>query len=297
MKTLNTCMAVALTLLAGACASASAPETTAARIVAIEPFEAEAIASRNVWVWLPPGYDASKDRYPVVYMQDGQNLFDSAKANFGVEWEIDETMTNLIASGEVRPAIIVGIQSSPMRFEEYMPKKAATGDVVEPGVEGYPSFKTADLVADRYLAFMVDELKPQIDARFRTLFGPADTFVFGSSMGGLISAYAVSEHPDVFGGAACISTHWPAGNGATVEYFSRSLPTPGGHRFYFDYGTATLDALYEPHQLRMDAGMESRGYRRGIDWVTEKFDGAEHNEKSWAVRAHNPLKFLLGPPR
>lgn len=284
-------------LLAAGCASAIASAPSPARFVSFEPFPAVAVQPREVWVLLPRGYDESAERFPIIYMHDGQNLFDAAKANFGVEWEIDETMERLIAAGEIRPAIVVGVQSSKKRFEEYMPKKAASGDVVSTGVDGYPTFRAADLIADQYLIFIVDELKSAIDSKFRTLTGPADTFIFGSSMGGLISAYAVSEYPEVFGGAASISTHWPAADGAAVDYLGRALPAPGRHRFYFDYGTATLDALYEPYQQRMDAAMEGRGYRRGVDWVTLKFEGAEHNEKSWSARADRPLKFLLGPPR
>lgn len=298
MTAIRAWAAAILSLIASGCLSATpkTAETSAARIVAYVPYGAKAVEPRNVWVWLPPDYEESNDRYPVIYMHDGQNLFDAEKANFGVEWEIDETMERLIAAGEIRPAIIVGVASSQKRFEEYMPKKAAIGDTVETGVANYPVFKTADLIADRYLAFLVDELKPEIDAGFRTLPGAEDTFVFGSSMGGLISAYAVSEYPDVFSAAACISTHWPADDGAAIDYFARAFPAPGRHRFYFDYGTATLDSLYEPHQLRMDAVMHGRGYRRGGDWVTRKFDGAEHNERSWAQRAEHPLKFLLGAP-
>lgn len=275
--------------------AAGAASQSPGRIVAELPFPAKAVAPRDVWIWLPPGYDSSHQRYPVIYMHDGQNLFDAATANYGVEWEIDETLTRLIKAGEVRPAIIVGVRSSPKRFEEYMPKKAASGDVVTTGVDRYPTFRTSDLIADRYLSFLVEELKPAVDQKFRTRTGREDTFVFGASMGGLISAYAVSEYPDTFGAAACISTHWPVEDGAAVDYFARALPAPGAHRFYFDFGTATLDASYEPFQLRMDKAMEARGYRRGADFVTVKFDGAEHNEKSWAARADRPLKFLLGP--
>lgn len=282
---------LAATLAAGGAAT-GAP--SAPKLVAFQPFAAKAVASRDVWVWLPPGYDGARARYPVIYMHDGQNLFDAATSNFGAEWRIDETMTQLIAGGVVRPAIIVGVRSSDTRFEEYMPKKAVGTDVVSTGVEGRPTYRADDLIADRYLAFLVGELKPFIDRTYRTLPGRDDTFIAGSSMGGLISAYAVCEHPDVFGAAACVSTHWPAGDGGAVDYFARALPAPGAHRLYFDYGTATLDALYEPHQQRMDAAMEARGYRRGVDWVTLKFDGAEHNEKAWAARADQPLTFLLG---
>ena len=288
-------MVCALLSLVVGCANKPPPDAPLAKTVSYEPFATNTVEPRDVWVWLPPGYDASTERYPVIYMQDGQNLFDAAKANFGVAWEIDEAMTRLIAEGGVRPAIVVGIENSPNRFEEYMPKKAVSGEVVSTGVDGYPAFPSADLISDRYLAFIVEELKPEIDARFRTLEGPQDTFIAGSSMGGLISAYAVSEYPDIFGAAACLSTHWPAANGAAIDYFSRALPAPGVHRFYFDYGTKTLDALYEPHQLRMDLAMEALGYRRGIDWMTLKFEGAEHHERSWAARVDRPLRFLLGP--
>lgn len=283
---------LATALAAGGCAS-NAP--SAPKLVAFRPLAAKAVASRDVWVWLPPGYDDARARYPVIYMHDGQNLFDVATSNFGMEWGIDETMTQLIAGGVVRPAIIVGVRSSDKRFEEYMPKKAVGTDVVSTGIEGRPTYRAADLIADRYLAFLAGELKPFIDRTYRTLPGRDETFIAGPSMGGLISAYAVSEHPDVFGAAACVSTHWPAGDGGAVDYFARALPSPGAHRFYFDFGTATLDALYEPFQRRMDAAMEARGYRRGVDWVTLKFDGAEHNEKAWAARADQLLIFLLGP--
>jgi predicted alpha/beta superfamily hydrolase len=119
----------------------------------------------------------------------------------------------------------------------------------------------------------------------------------GSSAGAMISLYAISEHPDVFGGAACLSTHWPLGDGVLVEYFKDKLPDPATHRIYFDFGTETLDKNYEPYQLKMDAAMEHRGYRDGTNWITCKFKGAEHSEKAWRRRVHIPLEFLLGKPQ
>jgi predicted alpha/beta superfamily hydrolase len=117
----------------------------------------------------------------------------------------------------------------------------------------------------------------------------------GSSMGGLISAYAVAEYPAVFGRAGCVSTHLPAGDGAMIDYLAKHLPAPGANRWYFDYGTATLDALYEPFQQRADAVMKAAGYTEGLDWITRKFPGAEHSEKSWRERVEIPLTFLLAP--
>ena len=148
--------------------------------------------------------------------------------------------------------------------------------------------------SDAYLAYLTRQLKPAIDARYRTLPGRDDTFVMGSSMGGLISAYAIAEYPEVFGGAACVSTHWPAGDGAAIDWLAANLPDPATHQIYFDYGTATLDALYPPLQARMDAAMRTAGWVEGENWVTRRFEGAEHNEAAWAARADIPLTFLLG---
>jgi predicted alpha/beta superfamily hydrolase len=150
--------------------------------------------------------------------------------------------------------------------------------------------------SDAYLRFLVDELKPAIDARYRTLPGPADTVVMGSSMGGLISLYAVAEYPQVFGAAGAVSTHWPAADGAMVEWLGRHLPDPATHRLYFDYGTATLDAGYAPYQEAMDVLLRQAGYREGENWRTLRFEGAEHNEAAWKARVDEPLRFLLGPP-
>lgn len=112
-------------------------------------------------------------------------------------------------------------------------------------------------------------------------------------MGGLISLYALCTHHDVFGAAGCLSTHWPIGGSYLVQAISDLLPRPGVHRIYYDYGTATLDAEYEPFQLEMDHCMEMAGYRRDIDWVTRKFLEADHSEAAWRTRVDIPLAFLL----
>jgi len=261
-----------------------------------EQFPSRHVAARNVDVWLPPGYDADPEhRYPVIYMQDGQNLFYPKHSYTGDEWGVDETMTALIGKHQVRPAIIVGIWNTAQRIGEYMPEKAVVTDPMPTGVEGFAPVPRKDIVSGRYLGFMVDELKPFIDAHYRTLPGRDDTFVMGSSMGGLISAYAVAEYPGVFGGAAALSSHWPAGDGCVVDWLAAHLPDPATHRFYFDHGTATLDAAYAPYQQRMDEAMRSHGYVEGRDWISRVYDGADHSEKSWRARLDVPLRFLLQP--
>ena len=253
------------------------------------------VAARNVDVWLPPTY--GKDpvrRYPLLYMHDGQNVFDPATSYGGVDWGVDETMTRLVAAGAVREAIVVAVWNSPKRREEYMPQRAVHGDVSfnVPGAEGA---RREDIISDRYLAFLVEELKPFIDARYRTLPDRADTYIMGSSMGGLVSQYAMSRYPDVYGGAGCVSTHWPAGDGIALEDFAAHLPDPATHKYYFDFGTATLDASYEPYQRRADEMLRKAGYVEGRNWITRKFEGAEHSEKAWRLRVDEPLQFLLRP--
>ena len=252
------------------------------------------VTPRNVDVWLPPSYGKNPaQRYPVLYMHDGQNLFDPATSYGNVDWAVDEAMTSLIERGDVREAIVVGVWNTPKRRDEYMPQRPVHGKV-KFNVPGAADLDAADIVSDRYLEFLVKELKPLIDATYRTLPGRTDTFVMGSSMGGLISQYAISQYPEVFGGAGCVSTHWPAGNGIALDDFAAHLPDPATHKYWFDYGTATLDALYEPYQKRADAILRKAGYVEGQNWITRKFEGAEHSEKAWRLRVDQPLVFLLG---
>jgi len=283
------------TALSEACNVAVTP-ATAGRIETLARVASQNVPARRVDVWLPPGYDGNTaQRYPVIYMHDGQNVFDPLISFGGNSWEVDQAMVRLIRAGHAPAAIIVGIWNiGAGRFNEYMPQKAVSGDVVAHYASG-PKRPASLLRSDAYLKFLVEELKPLIDRSYRTRSDPAHTLVMGSSMGGLISAYALVEYPRVFGLAACISTHWPAGEGAVIDYLAQHLPKSGTHKIYFDFGTETLDSQYEPHQQRMDAVMRAAGYAEGKDWITRKFPGAEHSERSWRARVETPLQFLLGP--
>jgi predicted alpha/beta superfamily hydrolase len=252
-------------------------------------------AQRTVDVWCPPGYAEATDvRYPVLYMHDGQNLFDPALAYGGIDWGIDEAMVRLIHERCVPGAIIVGVWNSSQRWQDYMPEQALASPEGQAFKPAFIASSGGAPVSDHYLRFLVDQVKPQVDASYRTLPDQQHTFVMGSSMGGLISLYALEQYPHVFGGAGCLSTHWPAGGELLVDYMSQHLPSPGRHKLYFDYGTATLDAEYEPYQLRMDGHLQAAGYTRDVDWMTLKFDGAEHNEAAWRARVDLPVRFLLG---
>lgn len=248
---------------------------------------------RNVDVWLPPGYEQNKSqRFPVVYMHDGQNLFDPKLSFTGVDWGVDETMTRLIAEDKIREAIVVGVWNTPKRFAEYMPQKPVAQSTVQL-LKDIPASRVSQIVSDNYLKFLVTELKPFIDSTYRTLEDRKDTFIIGSSAGALISIYAIAEYPKIFGGAGGISTHWPVGDGVVIEYLRNHLPDPGGHKFYFDFGTETLDAGYEPYQGKMDEVMRKAGYREGKNWITRKFAGDEHSERAWRKRVDVPLTFFL----
>ncbi|MAV24516.1 MAG: esterase [Gammaproteobacteria bacterium] len=272
-------------------------------------FPSDLIRPRPVDVWLPEGYDeGASEQYPVIYMHDGQMLIhhaDSSLAGMDVFWDVDKVMTRLIRNEEIRRAIVVSVWMAEWaegaRGEEYMPQKAVSEEVWQRMQVDSPKWSagTSDevLSSDSYLKFLVTELKHFIDDSYRTLTDSANTFVMGSSMGGLISAYAIAEYPGVFGGAACMSTDWTIGEGTVARWLSDHWPAPGRNRIYFDYGTETMDAHYEPYQKQMDECMRDQGYTESQDWMTRRFEGADHSPKSWNARLHVPLKFLLGNTR
>jgi enterochelin esterase-like enzyme len=279
-------------------------------VVRIANFPSRFVAPRNVDVWLPEGY-SSKTKYAVVYMQDGQMLFDADTTWNHQEWGVDETAGKLMADGATRPFIVVGIWNGGVsRHSDYTPQKPfesldegqkrALMAGKTPG--GLPMYN-GPVVSDNYLKFMARELKPYIDRHFSVARDRDNTFLAGSSFGGLISLYALAEYPEVFAGAACLSTHWPvkytlADNpmpAAILAYLGQHLPSPATHRIYFDRGSETLDALYPTLQTQVDELMRTKGY--GADhWQTRVFPGAAHEERAWAARLETPIRFLLAPP-
>ena len=285
-------------------AAAQAPkppaQVTQGRLDHLEAFPSRHVAPRNVDVWLPPGYPTPGVRYQMLYMHDGQNLFDPRTASYGACWGVDTTLTALLQAGAVAPTLVVGIWSTDRRFQEYCP--AAPYRALLPEARAALSReRPGEPLSDEYLRFLVTELKPYIDQHYATAPDRAHTWVAGSSMGGLISLYAALEYPQVFAGAACLSTHWPlslahdspASTTAMLDYLAEKLPRRHRPRLYFDFGTATRDARYPPKQARVDALLTARGYT-GRHRLTRRFEGAEHNEAAWARRLHIPLTFLLG---
>jgi predicted alpha/beta superfamily hydrolase len=281
------------------------PSVSSGRLERLADFPSGNIAPRNVDVWLPENYDPSK-KYAVVYMNDGQMLFDSTTTWNRQEWCVDEVAGRLMAEDSIRPCIIVGIWNrDKYRYAEYFPEKALSGLSKWRRSRLVRKTMTGSALADAYLRFIVSELKPFIDSTYSTYGDRENTSIMGSSMGGLISLYAACEYPGVFGGAGCLSTHLPMKGvnfltrndnriaRAFRKYLKSNLPDPGTHRIYFDYGTKTLDRWYEPYQKKVDALMAAAGYEEGRQWITMKFDGDDHSERSWSARLDIPLTFLL----
>lgn len=274
----------------------------------VKSFPSNYVDSRTIDIWLPDGYSTSQ-KYAVLYMHDGQMLYDASTTWNKQAWDVDEVAGQLIKQGKTQPFIIVGIwNNGQKRHLEYFPQKPferltkIEQDTVTGQLQKAGRIKEAfHPISDLYLKFLVTELKPYIDKTYSTYSDKVHTFIAGSSMGGLISMYALCEYPKVFGGAACMSTHWTgtftAVNNpmplAFLTYLNSHLPNPKTHKLYFDYGDQTLDALYPKLQAEVDKVMAVKGYK-ATNWITRFFPGKDHSEKSWHERFHEPLEFLLG---
>ncbi len=270
----------------------------------IDDFPSKFIRPRNVDIWLPEDYSSDK-KYAVLYMHDGQMLFDSTTTWNKQEWMVDEIASKLMKEGKTRDFIVVAPWNiSEIRHSNYFPQKPfeslpeKTRDSLfkEAGKQNH-GLQLGSVNSDNYLRFLVEELKPFIDGNFSTLTDKDNTAVMGSSMGGLISMYAISEYPEIFGSAACLSTHW-IGTYSNVnnpipeaffDYMDKNLPDFNTHKMYFDYGTTTLDAMYLPYQARVNAVLKKKGYKTNL-----RFEGAAHAENSWQKRIDKPITFILG---
>jgi enterochelin esterase-like enzyme len=277
------------------------PEVSVGRIERLPAIASRHVDPRPVDVWLPADYDPAK-RYAVLYMHDGQMLFDAGKSWNRQAWDVHLTVSRLVRAGRLPDTLIVGVwNNGPWRHSEYYPQKflphlaePVRAAFVEKALRGKPQ-------ADAYLRFLVEELKPAIDARYATRPGREATFVMGSSMGGLISLYAMNEYPQVFGGAAGLSTHWVGSHQpnaalplAAFNYLRDHLAAPDGRRLYMDHGTTELDAIYAPYQAFVNEIVRDRGYT-AKDSLIRVFEGTGHNERAWAARLELPLVFLMGP--
>lgn len=275
-------------------------------LLRIDDFPSNYIPPRKVDIWLPEHYSKDK-KYAVLYMHDGQMLFDSRITWNHQEWMVDETASRLMNDSVTKDFIVVApFNINELRHSEYFPQKPYESlsqkerdSLILVAKEN--NFDFEKVTSDNYLKFLVQELKPYVDKNYSVFTNRENTFVAGSSMGGLISMYAICEYPKVFGGAACLSTHWPGGNpnnsdllaNAFFEYMKENVPSAKNHKIYFDYGTETLDKFYPKYAPIVDKIFKDKGYHKS-NYRNLKFEGASHSEESWQKRLDIPLTFLLG---
>ena len=253
-----------------------------------EEFPSVALGNmRSVLVYLPPGYEEDEERrYPVLYMHDGQNLFDAATSFIGVEWGVDETLERMIGQGQVEPLIVVGIGNTGEREFEYTPTQDAGRG------EGGG--------ASRYADFIVDELKPYIDATYRTLPEREYTGIMGSSLGGIASLYIAWTHPEVFSKVGAMSTAYWWSNSQILTMLEELDPPPGV-KVWLDMGTGEdksdrnedeVPDIIEQHRRARNILMEKGlSIPHRLRYVED--EEAVHNERAWAARFPRAVEFLF----
>jgi predicted alpha/beta superfamily hydrolase len=235
------------------------------------------IKDRDLVVWLPPGYEADETRrYPVLYMHDGQNIFDPVTSVYGTDWSVDETADDLIKKKSLGPFIVVGIYNTDDRIGEYTPGEKGTA----------------------YMDFIVKTVKPLIDSTYRTMPDRKNTIVGGSSAGGIMSFMLVWEHPDVFSKAICMSPAFrnPMGSDGWnyVDVVQRSNGEKKNVFFYLDNGGVGLESQLQHGIDEMIAALKAKGYEEGKDFVFILDATAKHSEADWAKRFPNALTLVFG---
>jgi predicted alpha/beta superfamily hydrolase len=286
------------------------PVTSWGMVQRIPEFRSAYIGTRTIDILVPDEYPGHPtERYPVLYMHDGQMLFDSSETWNHQEWGVDEALKQYNKKTG-KSCIVVGIHNAGQnRYAEYFPKKpfemlSSQGkEKIALLAEKQESRRMGEdgPASDLYLQFLAKEVKPMVDEAFRTKKEAASTFICGSSMGGLISLYALCELPKIFGAAACLSTHWPGifddnqnpVPAAFLKYLSEKAPSSSAHRIYMDCGTAGLDSLYPKYHLQAEKILKSKGYS-GNKMKSRIVKGANHSEQAWKARMPEVLEFLLG---
>lgn len=227
---------------------------------------------RDIIIWLPPDYyENIEERYPVLYMHDGQNIIDPSTSFLGFDWQIDETADSLIRRGIIEPIIIVGLYNTSNRRKEYSENDT-----------GYT-----------YINFLADDVKPLIDQKYRTKSDRQNTAVAGSSMGGLISFMIAWERPDVFSKAACLS---PALKIRNYDYVDNVIEYNGEKKnllLYIDNGGVGLEDSLQSGIDEMLFTLTQKGFKENEDYFWFKDYDAKHNETAWAKRSWRFLELFF----
>jgi enterochelin esterase-like enzyme len=287
------------------------PTVSVGRLVVLPQVASKKITSRAVYIWLPTQFSsATAQQFSVLYMHDGQMLFDSTITWNKDAWMVANVADSLQNTGSVKPFIIVGIANGgstrhadyfPQDVFENLPPATQTQFLAAARGNGASVFNQTSLRANDYLQFLQQQVKPVVDSvlGFSTL--PSNNYLMGSSMGGLISVYALCKQPHFWAGAACLSTHWPGvftleNNPfpqAMLSYINTYLPpAKAGKKLYMDCGTATLDALYPAIQQQANTLIQQKGYG-AQQFQAQLVPGAAHTEAAWRARLATPLLFLF----
>jgi predicted alpha/beta superfamily hydrolase len=270
----------------------TAPNSTVVGDLRIHEFTSHIFRNRRLLrVWVPPGYDLAENsarRYPVFYLNDGQNLFDQATSFTGVEWQVDETADRLIRAGVIPPTIFVGIDNTGAeRLKEYLPYRSLSPVVLRPQ-------------GARYSAFLTKEIMTFVDQHYRTAKGPENTLLGGSSLGGLITLYVAITTPSVFGSVLLESPSLWVSNRQILR--DARTPRLWPHKIFLAIGTReagreekdrqTVENVRELERILRRSGLDDRRLR------VEVAEGGTHSESAWAARFADALQFLLGgqPP-
>lgn len=287
----------------------NAMQVTHGELHVIEDFPSENVAPRPVRIWLPNGYSKTSE-YAVVFMHDGQMLFDKDVTWNGQAWEVDEVAQSLIDAKKVTPFIVVGIDNiAERRHAEYFPQAPFLAMTASQQTAAYALERAPDhllfgghkVQSDNYLKFIIEELRPFIEQNYAVTKDHKKHFIMGSSMGGLISWYMANEYPDAYGGAGCLSTHWLGAFDSEdttmfdqfYAYLDETLPIPQRFLLYFDHGDQTLDQYYPEYQAKINELLESKNYQ-GPKTKVLSFPGTDHSENAWRDRLHIPFTFFLG---
>ncbi|MHA6296834.1 alpha/beta hydrolase [Devosia sp. CAU 1758] len=281
------------------------PVASPGRIVHWRDVQSDHVGPRDVTIWLPQHMDGP---LPVIYAHDGENLFDSTVSVDEWPLELDRAMGELAETG-VGPAIVVGIWATAEREREYN-ASSMVSDMPSHIREAVELSIAGETMSDAYLRFIVEELKPRVDAEFNTLPDRQHTFTFGVSMGGLIAVEAMATHPDVFGGAVAMSAHLfmmgaAAGSPdfpmpadampeieAAVARMAQRIPAEG-HRLWLDHGTIDLDQYYAGSHKALAEALIASGWDPTKNLEARIYVGTGHHGRWWIPRVKDALGFLL----
>ena len=264
----------------------------------IEDFPSKYVSYRTLEIFAPIQMDQDES-YPVLYMFDGQNIFHPSPEMGGASsstLNIDGIIDSLSYGGLLPKMIVVGIFHTPLRMSNYMPEKPREllkQRIAETTDPFFKKFQENPPSSDNELRFVTEELKPYIDANFRTKPDQQNTFIAGWSVGALLSTYAVCEYPETFGGAINFSPYWPAFDGVFIDYLKENLPDPKAHKFYFDFGQDDLKNNYNLLQNTVDEAMTQNNFTKDVNWKTKAFDIKYSSEKDWRLRVSLALQFIL----